>query len=440
MIDDRCEPGTGSQGELRRALGLWAITIYAIGDVLGAGIYALVGQVVGSAGSGAWLSFVISAVTALLTGLSYAELTSRFPVAAGAAAYTRRAYGHRLPAFLVGVLVLASGITSAATVSRAFVGYLQPLVALPELPASIGMLLVMTAINYAGIQESARVNFVLTMIELGGLLLIIAVGSWFATRIPLADLAARLEPSFTPGILTGATVAFFAYIGFEDTVNLAEEVRDPGRTIPRAILIAIGVTCVIYVAVACAVLVTVPHEIAAGSGKPLIEVLDRAGVRMPAGVFSLVALFAITNTGLLNLIMASRLTYGMAREGLLPALLARVDRRRGTPWVSVLTAFLLAVILAVSGGVRILAQTTSLLLLVVFSVIHVGLITIKRRESGSVGAPGFRTAWWTPAAGTLMCVALATQYPLLAFVRLALLLGFGMALYFAVAQFADDAR
>jgi basic amino acid/polyamine antiporter, APA family len=430
----RCLVTASPARQLRRSLGIWAITIYAIGDVLGAGIYALVGQVVGLAGSGAWLSFVLSALTALFTGLSYAELSSRFPVAAGAAAYTQRAYGHRLLAFVVGFFVLASGISSAATVSRAFVGYFNPFMALPELPASVAMLALMTTINYAGIRESARVNFVLTMVEMSGLLLIIAVGFWYAGRLPVAEVVGRMTPSLTPGIVSGATLAFFAYIGFEDVANVAEEVRDPSRTIPRAILIAIGVSCVIYVSVVCAVLVTVPREIAANSGKPLLEVLHVAGVHLPPGVFSVVALFAICNTGLLNLIMASRLCYGMACEGLLPSALAQVDVRRGTPWVAVLAAFALAALLTMSGGVRVLAQTTSLLLLIVFAVIHVGLLLIKRRQS-EITSREFRTPAWTPVLGAFLCVGLALQYPPDAYARVAVVLALGVALYSTVGRF-----
>jgi basic amino acid/polyamine antiporter, APA family len=216
---------------------------------------------------------------------------------------------------------------------------------------------------------------------------------------------------------------------------VAEEVRDPSRTIPRAILIAIGVSSVIYVAVVCVVLITVPREIAASSGRPLLEVLDVAGVHLPPGVFSLVALFAICNTGLLNLIMASRLCYGMAREGLLPPVLARVDARRGTPWVAVVAAFAMAALLTMSGGVRVLAQTTSLLLLVVFAVIHVGLFLIKRRKSEST-PPDFQTPAWTPVLGALLCVGLALQYPLDAYARLAAVLALGVVLYGTVGRFA----
>ncbi|MGH7859231.1 MAG: APC family permease [Candidatus Binatia bacterium] len=420
------EPEAG----LRRVLGAGAITVYAVGDILGAGIYALVGKVAAEAGGGAWISFFVSATLALFTGLTYAELSSRFPVAAGAAAYSRRAFAHPIVSFLVGVFVLVSGVTSAATVSRAFVGYLDPFVTLPPLLASVGLLALMTAINWIGIQESARVNFVLTMIELGGLLLVLVVGFGYAWGAPEAELSGRLTPrGDLGGIVTGATIAFFAYIGFEDTVNVAEEVKDPSRVLPRAILTAIGFTCLVYAGVTIAALLTVPLDTLATSGAPLLEVLNAAGVRVPGGLFSLIALFAICNTGLLNLIMASRLSYGMAREGLLPSALARVDPNRRTPSVAVLVAFVLAAALAVSGGVQELAQTTSLLLLCVFTLLHVALLVVKRREPHSA-AQSFRTPIWTPVVGAILCGGMALQYPGPVYLRMALVLLAGVALYF----------
>ncbi|MGH7819075.1 MAG: APC family permease [Candidatus Binatia bacterium] len=417
------------EGGLRRVLGAGAITVYAVGDILGAGIYALVGKVAAEAGGGAWISFFISATLALFTGLTYAELSSRFPVAAGAAAYSRRAFAHPAVSFLVGVFVLVSGITSAATVSRAFVGYLDPFVTLPPLLASLALLALMTLINWIGIQESARVNFVLTAIELGGLLLVLTVGFGYAFAAPAESLSGRLLPAADfDGVLTGATIAFFAYIGFEDTVNVAEEVKDASRVLPRAILTAIGFTCVVYAGVTIAALLTVPLETLATSGAPLLEVLKVADVRVPGEVFSLVALFAICNTGLLNLIMASRLSYGMAREGLLPMALARVDPKRRTPWVAVLGAFVLAAALAASGGVQELAQTTSLLLLCVFTLLHVALLVVKRRDPGA--GDGFRTPLWTPVVGALLCGGMALQYPAGVYGRAALVLAAGVVLYF----------
>lgn len=418
--------------ELKRTLGRTAITLYAVGDILGAGIYALVGKVVGVAGTSAWLSFGVAALLAVFTGFTYAELSSRHPVAAGAAAYSRRAFPHPIVAFLVGIFVLASGITSAATVSLAFAGYLAPFVTVPPVAGSVLLLGLMTFISYRGIQESSNVNVVLTIAESSGLLLVLVAGFYYASGLPAEVQLERVAPGAGLGqILSGATLAFYAYIGFEDTANVAEEVQDARRVLPRAILTAIGVSCLVYVGVTVAALLTLPVEQLATSQAPLLDVLRAAGIELPGGAFSIVALLAICNTGLLNLIMASRLSYGMAREGLLPAVLARVHPVRATPWVAVLLAYALAVALAVSGGVQILAQTTSLLLLCVFSVLHVGLLRLKRSEPVTDDEI-FVTRAWTPVVGLVLCVTLALQFPLAAYGRALAVLVLGGVLYLAL--------
>jgi len=417
-----------SRSELRRTVGLGALTVYATGDILGAGIYALVGKVAGAAGGGAWLSFVVAAGVALISGLTYAELSSRYPLAAGASAYCRRAFAPPVVGFLAGIFVLASGVTSAAAVSRAFVGYLDTFIIVPPLMASLSLLVLMTALNFWGIKESVRVNLFLTGVEILGLLFVVGAGLWYASTLPAGTLGGRIELPLDPfDILTGATIAFFAYIGFEDTVNLAEEVHDPARVLPRAILIAVVVTTLIYVAVCVVALWTVPLATLAGSPTPLIEVVIAAGVYLPTGVFSAIALCAICNTGLLNLIMVSRLGYGMAREGLLPDVFGRVHSVRRTPHVSVAAAFVLAALLALSGDTRVLAQTTSFLLLCVFTALHVGLLVIKRGVAAPAGV--FQTPAWTPAIGVLLCAGLCTQYPIEVYVRAGIVLAGGLALY-----------
>jgi amino acid transporter len=418
---------------LKRSLGLAAITIYAVGDILGAGIYALVGEVATMAKSAAWISFALAATIALLTGLSYAELCARYPVAAGAAAYCRRAFAFPSIAFVVGIFVLASGLSSAATVSHAFVGYLSSFVDLPPLAASLGLLVVVSALNYLGIEESSRVNVVLTLVELAGLIFVVAVGVYYLGGVPAADSVARIAPQADlAGITGGATVAFFAYIGFEDTVNMAEEVRQPERSLPRAILVAIVFTTLVYAAVMMVALMVVPLERLAGSEAPLLEVVEAAGIRLPPQVFAAVALLAICNTGLINLIMASRLSYGMAREGMLPAVLTRVDARRRTPWVAVVAAFVLAALLSLSGQVKVLAQTTSLLLLSVFLVLHVALTVIKRRTPSPTGA--FATPRWTPWLGALLCFAMLFRYPAAVYLRALVVLAVALGLYFVVGR------
>jgi amino acid transporter len=422
----------GTEPQLRRTLGAFAITVYAVGDILGAGIYALVGKVVGEAGSGASLSFVVSAIVAFLTGLTYAELSSRFPYAGGAASYCRRAFAPPLVAFAIGFLVLASGISSAATISLAMVGYLEPFISVPPLAGSLGLLALLSWLNLRGIEESSRVNLVLTAIELCGLMFILAAGLWYAGGLPAAEIATRAAPEVEwSAVLNGATLAFFAYIGFEDTANVAEEVRDASRVLPRAILTAIAFSAVLYTSITLVALIAVPHDVLAGSGAPLLEVLKAANVHLPGNTFSLIALVAICNTGLLNLIMASRLMFGMSRDGLLPAVLGRVHAVRRTPAVAVLTAFGLAVAFMLSGGVEVLAKTTSLLLLIVFTVLHAGLLRLKRQDSHVT--PGVFTTWqWTPIVGMALSLGLAMQYPFEVYVRAGVVLGVAVVFYFVM--------
>ena len=428
---------TGDEAKLHRALGGVGITVYAIGDILGAGIYALVGAVVGAAGGQAWISFLVAGAIAALTGLTYAELVARFPVSAGAAAYCRRAFRPPVIAFLAGFFVLASGIISAAAVSRAVVGYLDTIVVLPDLAVSIGLLSLMTIVSYRGIRESANVNFALTAVELSGLLLVVGAGVALilgGSSTPATDATPGAIASAGPldGILAGVTLAFFAYIGFEDTVNVSEEVKDASRVVPRAILVAIGVTTLVYLAVVAVALATVPATELASSDAPLLAVLTAADVSVPSEAFAIVALLAIANTGLLNLIMASRLAYGMAHERLLPRVLARVHPKRRTPAVAVFTVFALAIALAVSGGVEVLAQTTSLLLLIVFGTVHVALIVVKRRDR--TAHDGFRTARFTPWLGAAVCAAMITRYPLEVYLRAGAVLAVGLVVYVAIGR------
>jgi amino acid transporter len=372
---------------------------------------------------------VVSAIVAFLTGLTYAELSSRFPYAGGAASYCRRAFAQPLVAFAIGFLVLASGISSAATISLAMVGYLEPFIQVPPLAGSLGLLALLSWLNFRGIEESSRVNLVLTAIEVCGLLLILGVGLWYAGGLPATEIAARVAPDATwSAVLNGATIAFFAYIGFEDTANVAEEVHDASRVLPRAVLTAIVFSGILYSSIAVVALIAVPHGVLAGSGAPLLEVLKAADVHLPGNTFSLIALVAICNTGLLNLIMASRLMFGMSRDGLLPAVLGRVHAVRRTPSVAVLTAFGLAVACMLSGGVEVLAKTTSLLLLIVFTVLHVALLRVKWEEPQR--AEGiFTTPRWTPMLGMALSLGLATQYPFEVYVRALLVLVAAVVFY-----------
>ncbi len=414
---------------LARHLGLGVLVVYGIGDILGAGIYALVGKVAGSAGTDTTLAFVVSGVLALITGLSYAELAARIPHSAGASAYTANAFRHPFVPFLVGMLVLTSGVTSAATAALAFHGYLEVFVPLPGLIAAAVLIAALTALNYYGIKHSARTNNVLTAIELSGLLVVIVVGMRYAlsTHEP-AQMARVLEPDLdTAALLAGVTLAFYAFVGFEDLVNLAEEAKDPTRDIPRALLIAILVSTAIYLLVVAVVLWTMTPAEAAASERPLLEVLVRAGHAVPKPVFAVVAIVAISNTALANSIMASRLLYGMARQRLLPTALARVHGTRRTPWVTIVLTGVFSLLLVASGSVTVLAQTTGAILMLVFMFVHSSAILTRRRQPAPPGR--FMAPRVVPYLGVTLCVLLLTQFPLAVYQRIGVVIVASLAAF-----------
>ena len=413
--------------QLRRSLGFWALVFYGVGDILGAGIYALVGKVAGVAGSASWAAFGVALFVAGLTALSYAELGGRFPRSAGESFFAEQAFGRPGLALLVGWVVLCSGILSWATVSVAFGGYMSGLV--PGLPPSVtvvGILLLLAAINFRGMRESSTTNIVATMVELTGLLIVIVAGALFLGRTPDAGIAETIEAGRDVGwtnIAQGAALGFFAFIGFEDMVNVAEEVKDPERNMPRAILIALVVTGIVYLLVVLVATSVVTPAILGASDAPLLSVVQRSTDAVPDRLFTLIALFAVANTGLLNFIMGSRLIYGMSRQGLLPAALGKVHPKRRTPHLAVLTVLAVALALALSGTLTYLAGTTSLLLLLVFFTVHISLITIKRRERGEVRT--FCAPRLAPIAGAASCLGLMPFVPPGSHLTALIILGLG---------------
>jgi len=416
--------------KLRRSLGFWALVFYGVGDILGAGIYALVGKVAGVAGSASWAAFGVALFVAGLTALTYAELGGRFPRSAGESFFTEQAFGRPGLALLVGWVVLCSGILSLATVSVAFGGYMTGLV--PGLPPSItvvGILLLLAAINFRGMRESSTTNIVATMVELTGLLIVIVAGALFLGRTPEASIAQTIEASRGvdwTGIARGAALGFFAFIGFEDMVNVAEEVKDPERNMPRAILLALCVTGVVYLLVVVVATSVVSPAVLAESDAPLLSVVQRATDAVPDRLFTLIALFAVANTGLLNFIMGSRLIYGMSRQGLLPAALGKVHPKRRTPHLAVLTVLAVALVLALSGTLTYLAGTTSLLLLLVFFTVNVSLIAIKRRDRSSLRT--FCAPRLVPLIGALSCIGLMPFVPRGSLLTAGIILALGASL------------
>lgn len=391
---------------LRRSIGPFQLFAYTLGGMLGAGIYGLVGRAAGQLGAAVWLGFVVAMVAALLTGLSYASLGSRYPRAGGAAYITHRTFHRPLLTWMVGLAVMMSGLTSVATQSRVVAENLLRLFEIPGVPPtllSLGFLLLIAGIVFRGIKESMWMNIVCTVVEAGGLLLVIAVGAAYWGS---ADLFETPSPEGVTAqlLLQGAILTFFSFIGFEDTLNVAEECHDPQRTVPLGIVSAMLVATVLYIAVAVTAVSVVPwRELAVAPG-PLAEVMNRAAPWMPGWFYVAITVFAVANTALLNYVTASRLTYGMARQGLLPPALGRLHSGTRTPYVAIAALFVVVVVLMLSGNITQLASATVLLLLAVFALVNIALVVLQRRPGEPRGS--FEVPSFVPALGALVCLAL----------------------------------
>jgi len=405
---------TGQPG-LKRVIGPRLLLLFVIGDILGTGVYALTGTVAGEVGGALWVPFLVAFCVALLTASSYVELVGKYPRAAGAALYTNKAF--RLPflTFLVAFAVMCSGITSASAAARAFGGtYLSTLLDRYEIPVpptvvvAVVFIVALAALNYRGVQESVRTNVVLTLVELSGLVIVIVIGILALTqgegnvgRVTTFDV----DGNVIFGITAGAALAFFALVGFEDSVNMAEETRDPQRTFPRALFLGLAITGTIYLAVALASSLLVPTDVLAESTGPLLEVVRAGAPNFPILLFSAIALFAVTNSALINMMMASRLVYGMANERIVPRPLGRVHPVRRTPWVAILLTSGIAVLLVSTYDVSKLGGTTSLLLLCVFTVVNIAVLVLRKDR---VEHDHFRAPTWMPVLGALTCAFLAS--------------------------------
>ncbi|HSK25921.1 MAG TPA: APC family permease [Jiangellales bacterium] len=432
MGDAPANTGRG-HAPLARTLGRGALLLFVVGDILGAGIYALTGKVAAEVGGALWAPFLGAFVLAGLTATAYAELVGKYPQAAGAALYANKAFDRPFVTFLVAFAVMMSGVTSAAAAARAFGGdYLEAFVSVPTVVAALGFLAVVSLVNFVGISESVKVNVVLTIVEVGGLLVVIAIGTWALVQGD-GDPGRALEFSGEGGVLLallgGTALAFYALLGFEDSVNLAEETRDPSRAFPRALFGGLAITGVIYLAVAFTSTMLVDTATLAASSGPLLEVVRVAGLAFPPTLFAFIALMAVSNTALMNMIMASRLVYGMAQERIVPSVLGRVHERRRTPWVAILLTAAVAAGLVTTGDLSGLADTAVLLLLIVFAVVNVSALVLR---SDPVVHEHFRAPTWAPVLGALACLVLAsplTGRDASVYVRAGVLLGIGALLW-----------
>lgn len=371
--------------DLSRAIGLSGATVYGVGLILGAGIYAVLGAAVAVTGEAIILSFVLAAAVAALTGLSYAELASRFPKGEGEYLYAYAAFGNKRLSEFTALFRVATGIIAAGAVALAFGNYLSSFTTVPIVPAAVGLLVLMSAINIWGIETSTAVNVLFTTIEIVGLVFIIVlgIGDWGTVDVTAAT-------NGLTGILEGTFLVFFAYVGFESLVNITEETRDPSRTIPRAIGLSILISTVVYILVGLSALGLVSWEVLGRSAAPLSEVA-RAGMGESAFLaLSAIALFATANTVLIILISTSRLVYGVSKAeyNSFPTVFSRIHPTRKTPYIAVMLVGVVTVPFALLGELGLVAALANFALLVVFVIVNASLL--KLRLAGPTPDGGYR--------------------------------------------------
>ncbi|MFT6120492.1 MAG: amino acid transporter [Yoonia sp.] len=396
--------------KLRRALNAPLLTLYGLGVTVGAGIYVLVGAAAAQAGPYAPAAFLVAAVVVAFTAFSYAELSTRYPVSAGEAAYVEAGFGAKWLTTGVGLTVAASGVISAAAVSIGAASYLQPLVGISHVVLTIGVVAVVALVALWGITQSVTVAAVITIIEISGLGFVIYWGYAVAdpAGVSIAEMIPPLTGSHWTGIGVASLLAFFAFVGFEDMANVAEEVKDPTRTMPKAIIWTLVLATVIYIATTSAVLFAVPLDKLEVSAAPLSLVFDSASPRIQQG-FGLVAVVATVNGVLIQIIMASRVLYGLADRGNLPAVLATVSPRTQTPAVAVLCVAAVIMVLTQMLPIEALAEKTSQIVLSIFALVNVALIRVKHRAPPT--AAYFKVPIVVPYFGLITSVLLfATSF------------------------------
>ena len=404
-LEQTVNPASGEKVELRRSPSLPLITFYGLGTILGAGIYVLVGKVAGAAGIYAPVSFALAAVTAGLSAFTYMELCSRYPLSGGAAVYTQKGFGLRWLSILVGFLIVLSGLVSAATIARGFVGYFRVFFEVPEAMIIIGVVIAIALLAAWGIAQSVAATAVATIIEVGGLLLIIGVAyaSFGALPERLPELVPPIELVAWQGIFLGGFLAFYAFIGFEDMVNVAEEVKNPERTLPRAILLTIVISTALYLAVALAAVLVLPLDQLSASEAPLALMFEQATGASPK-VMASISLFAVINGALVQIIMAARMLYGMSREGWLPKGIGKLNARTQTPIFATILVSLAVLVLALALPLVTLAKVTSFAVLAVFAIISLALIRLK--HAGPPAGNTYTVPAWVPYASMASALAL----------------------------------
>ena len=360
--------------ELKRHMGLFHLTMYGVGLILGAGIYVLIGEAAGFAGDSVWMAFILGSIVALFAGLSYAELSSIFPQVAAEYIFVKNVFKNNFFAFLIGWLTAITAMITAATVALGFGGYLIQFVDLPIIISAILLIGVLSVVNFIGIRESSWTNIVFTIVEASGLILVIIIG--FTISSPESVNYLESPTGFT-GIIIAFVLSFFAFIGFEAMANVAEEVRNPKKTIPRAIILSVIISALIYVLVSLAVVRVISWEDLSLSSAPLAEIVSRGLGTQGQIILTGIALFAITNTVLITLVAGSRIIFGMARDKSFPYLLSKVHSKTKTPWIAIIGIMLVAIGFSLIGDIVIVANIAVFSVVITFAAVILSLIVLR---------------------------------------------------------------
>jgi APA family basic amino acid/polyamine antiporter len=390
---------------LKRSISLPLLTLYGLGTIIGAGIYVLVGEIAGHAGVFAPVAFLVAAVVAALTGVTYGELAARLPVSAGEAVYVNTAFQRKWLSTMTGWAVVLTGVVSAAALVNGFSGYFLVFVQVPEWWVVVALAVLLGGVAAWGIKESAWIAASITVLSVLGLIwvLVVAFSDIDFASFELDDFLPPLNKSAWSGIFLGGFLAFYAFVGFEDMVNVAEEVHHPERTIPRAIFIALGLSTLLYALVAFAAVATLPINELQNSRAPLVDMMSAQGEGAEKGI-AVLSLLSVVNGALVQVIMASRVLYGMARQDMAPRRLANVNPVTRTPLLATGVTVLVVLALALWLPIATLAQVTSLVVLLVFAVMHLSLLRLKKRNPQPDGVNVVHPVW--PAIGLLLSLGL----------------------------------
>ncbi len=374
------------QVALKRTLSLPQLVLYGLGTTIGAGIYALVGEMAAISGYYAPVSFLLASVLAALTALSFAELSGRYPRCAGAALYVKEGFSSERLSTIVGLLVFAAALVSSAAIVNGFIAYLGEFIVLDRFTAITIVTLALGAIAAWGIAESVSIAAFVTLIEIAGLLLVIAVSYSGLAELPdrWQELVPAMDTASWYGIFAGSLLAFYAFIGFEDMVEVAEETRHVRRNLPIGIMLTLAITTLLYMAIMVTAVMAMPPDRLAQSTVPLVRLYEHY-TGSNATIISIIGLFAVINGALIQMIMASRVLYGLSSRNLLPAILSRVNQRTQTPLIATALTAVAILLLAVSGSLATLAKATTLIMLVVFSLVNLSLLHVKRKHPEAEG-------------------------------------------------------